>query len=255
MTYLLVAILGWLGGMLINYLSDVLPEKRNLAFPFCARCGERQGLANYLLYPRRCVRCGHVRGIRAWLVELAFPLITLWLWIAPPRGLGFWLGWVLLVYFGLVVVIDVEHRLVLNQVSLVGVGLGLALGFWLHGVKTTLLGGVAGFGIMLGLYLLGAVLMTWLARRRGSTLQEEALGFGDVNLSGVLGLLLGWPGILVGLVFTILLGGLVSLVYLLVMTALGRYRMDMAIPYGPFLVAGAVILLYFRGVIMAYWGW
>ena len=42
-----------------------------------------------------------------------------------------------------------------------------------------------------------------------------AFGFGDVNLSGVLGLMLGWPFIVVGLVIAVLIGGVISLIYIL----------------------------------------
>ena len=73
-----------------------------------------------------------------------------------------------------------------------------------------------------------------------------ALGFGDVNLAGVLGLLLGWPGIVLGLLLAILIGGVVSLVYLVVMAVLRRYHTFMAIPYGPFLIISAILLLYFQ---------
>ena len=72
------------------------------------------------------------------------------------------------------------------------------------------------------------------------------MGFGDVNLSAVIGLLLGWPAILAGLILAILLGGAVSLVYLMYKLITRRYEAFSAIPYGPFLVASTVILLYFR---------
>ena len=147
--------------------------------------------------------------------------------------------------------IDLEHRLILHPVSLVGGIVGLIIGVWLHGILNTIIGGLAGFGIMLGLYLLGYFIAKWIARVKNQGLDEEALGFGDVMLGGVLGLLLGWPGIVLGIVFAILIGGLVSLVYVLILLIRGRYQSFIAIPYGPFLVAGAMILLYFRDLIMA----
>jgi prepilin signal peptidase PulO-like enzyme (type II secretory pathway) len=79
----------------------------------------------------------------------------------------------------------------------------------------------------------------------------EALGFGDVNLSGVLGLILGWPLILPTLFLSILIGGVVSLVYMLTMLAFRRYQLLMAIPYGPFLVSGAVLLIFFRDSVLS----
>lgn len=87
--------------------------------------------------------------------------------------------------------------------------------------------------------------MRWMSRRSGGIDEDEALGFGDVNLSGVIGLMLGWPGIAAGLILTIFIAGIVSLVYLLIRLLTRRYQAFMAIPYGPFLVASAIILLYF----------
>jgi leader peptidase (prepilin peptidase)/N-methyltransferase len=158
----------------------------------------------------------------------------------------FFLELLWLAYFSLVTVIDLEHRLILHPVSLAGVILALPTGIWLHGLVPTLLGGAAGFVIMLGLYYLGSLLARLLARWRGDKIDNEALGFGDVNLSGVLGLLLGWPAILAGLVLTILIGGVGALAVMVVARVQGKYRPDLAIPYGPFLVISAAALLFFR---------
>ena len=86
-----------------------------------------------------------------------------------------------------------------------------------------------------------------LHRRRGQSIEEgDAFGFGDVNLSGVIGLLLGWPGILAGLVIAILLSGAFMLAYLIIMLITRRFRPHMALPYGPFLAASAIYLLFLR---------
>lgn len=245
---LATAFLGWALGVLVNYLADILPIKRKIVLPFCLHCEAEQNLFNYGVWQRRCPECGTKRGYRTWIVEIVFILAAVYLWVNPTSRLPFLLGLVWLVYFGVVTVIDLEHRLIMHPVSLVGVLLALPTGVWLHGLKSTFLGGAAGFGIMLGLYYLGMLLARLLARWRGEFTGEEALGFGDVNLSGVLGLLLGWPGVAAGLILTILIGGAGALVYMLLMRAKGEYRSDMAIPYGPFLVISAAILIYFRNI-------
>jgi prepilin signal peptidase PulO-like enzyme (type II secretory pathway) len=153
-----------------------------------------------------------------------------------------------------VFVIDLEHRLILHPVSLVGVAIGLFVGIWLHGLLVTILGGLAGFGIMLGLYLLGYLFAKGIARKRNQDLDEDALGFGDVMLGGVLGLLLGWPGIVLGIIVAILLGGVVSLIFVFILLIRGKYQSFIAIPYGPFLVIGSVGLLFFSDLIMAILG-
>ncbi|MBL7164131.1 MAG: prepilin peptidase [Anaerolineales bacterium] len=246
MQWIMAGFLGWLGGSVVNYLSDILPHKRRLVGPICLACGERQPWWNYLVWPRRCASCEAHRSIRIWIVEIIFIGASLWLWTSPPGGLGYWVGMTLLLYFGVVVVIDVEHRLILHPVSWAGALLGLGVGIWMHGLAPTLIGGAAGFGLMLALHSFGNLFARGMARLRGEPIDEVALGFGDVNLSGVLGLLLGWPGIVGGLLLAILLGGVVSLFYLLIMLIRRRYQVFTAIPYGPFLVASAILLLYFQ---------
>lgn len=184
-----------------------------------------------------------------WLVEFAGVVAGIWLYYSPPDHFSLLTAWLLLVYFGVVVVIDLEHRLILHPVTLVGAILAAFVGIQLHGVLPTLFGGLAGFGIMFGIYLFGILFVRFMARRRGQTVEpgdDEALGFGDVTLSGVLGLLLGWPGIIAGLITAILLGGIFSLFYLILMIVARRYRFLMAIPYGPFLVASGFVLLFLR---------
>jgi prepilin signal peptidase PulO-like enzyme (type II secretory pathway) len=250
--FILIALVGWLSGMFVNYLSDVLPQRRKIVKPFCLACDTDQPYRNYFLWPRLCETCGEKRSKRTWIVEGIYILITLWLWKAPPEQLGFIVGLILLIYFGVVIVIDLEHRLILHPVSLVGGIIGSIVGVWLHGIPPTILGGVAGFGIMLGLYLLGYLIANGVAKIKKQVLDEEALGFGDVMLAGVLGLLLGWPGIVLGIVLAILIGGLISLLFVLILLLRGRYRSFIAIPYGPFLVVGCMSLLYFRDLILAY---
>ncbi len=193
---------------------------------------------------KRCSKCHKVRSIRTWAVLTFFLVAISYLWFRPSMHLGFLVGTVLLIFFGVVFVIDVEYRLVLHQVSIAGALLGLAIGIWLHGLWITIIGGAVGFGFMLALYYLGDVFSRWMARRRGQSIDEVALGFGDVNLAGIIGLLLGWPGIILGLVSAILLGGLVSLIYILFLLISRNYKPFAAIPYAPFLVFGASFFLY-----------
>ena len=231
--------------MLVNYLADVLPLRRRLTTPFCLVCDTKQTWTNYFIWPRRCPTCNSYRTRRTWIVEIFFISAALWLWLRPPSVFTYFVGLILLIYFGVVTVIDIEYRVILHPVSLIGAVLGLIIGIGLHGVKSTLLGGLVGYAAMFLLYYLGVVFMRWLARRRDEPTEDEAIGYGDVNLSGVIGLMLGWPGIAAGLILTILLAGIISFIYLVFRLVTRRYEAFMAIPYGPFLVSSTVILLYF----------
>jgi prepilin signal peptidase PulO-like enzyme (type II secretory pathway) len=83
-----------------------------------------------------------------------------------------------------------------------------------------------------------------VSRMRVEPLDEVAFGFGDVTLSGVLGLIVGYPGIILALFAGVMAGGAFSLVYMLGMKLRGRYDAFAAIPYGPFLIIGASLVYY-----------
>ena len=243
---ILVIVLGWISGVFINYIADVLPAKRRLVHPFCLHCEKPQPLMNYLIWPRRCSYCGKKRSLRSWIVETFFITSAIWLWYQPDLVMGFWLSLIVTIYFGIVVVIDLEHHLIMHLTSIFGALLGISIGILLHGPLDTLFGGLAGFGLMLGLYVLGVLFARFVVRRSQAGFNDEALGFGDVILGGILGLLLGWPAIIGGLFFSIIFAGIISIFYLLVSFLARKYRAFSFIPYGPFMVAGAVVVIFFN---------
>jgi prepilin signal peptidase PulO-like enzyme (type II secretory pathway) len=248
-TYILIITLGFACGIFVNYLSDVLPVRRRLVHPFCQYCDQELSWVNYLLWPRRCGSCAHRRAWRVWAVEMAAMIITLCLWIWPPSRLGFVFGLALLVYFGVVVIVDIEHRLILHSVSIAGAVLALVIGARLHGAVETLVGGILGFALMWLFYFLGLQFTNLIFRLQGKPL-EEGLGFGDVTLSGVLGLLFGSKAIGFALFLGVLIGAIVGLIFMGLMAVTRRYKAFATMPYGPFLVASAVILLYFRDFVV-----
>ncbi len=76
----------------------------------------------------------------------------------------------------------------------------------------------------------------------------KGFGFGDVKFAIPLGLLLGWPKLLVGVFFAFILGGFVGIILLV---SKKKY-FGQVLPFGPFLIAGAVIALIYGETI---WSW
>lgn len=245
MNLFLAGLMGLIAAFPVNYLADVLPWKDGrLGKALCGRCGGALGWGEYLRWWKPCPHCGKARW-RHGIVLVSLTVLSALLWIYPGKW-GFWAMWVLLVYAMLVAVIDAEHRLILHVVSATGALLLGGLGIWRHGLEATLLGGAAGASIMLLLFLLGNGYAYLKARRANQPPPTEpALGFGDVALSTDLGLLLGWPGILAGLTFAILVAGAFSLLFLLyALLRWHRLRTDAYIPYAPFLLLGALLAIY-----------
>lgn len=243
-------LLGWTAALLVNYLADVLPATRQLTSPTCKQCATKYAWRDYFLL-KGCSACSHSRGWRTWVTQIFGIGGSFYIWIFPPKGLGYWLGLLLLVYLAIVFIIDLEHRLILHPTSMFGAFLALGLGTLIHGLKSTLIGGLAGYGIMYALYGFGILFTKFRAKRMiAAGLEpddEDALGFGDVNLAGILGLLLGWPSIWFGLLLGILAGGAISLFIIIFVLIRQRYQEDalmIFIPYGPYFILSAFILLY-----------
>ena len=256
---LVPVLLGWIAGLFVNYVSDVLPITRRFSQPACPNCQTAFSWSDYLTL-HACRNCGTRRSLRTWIVQILSIVSFTYFWLFPPIGLGLPLSLIVLTYFGVIIVIDLEHRLILHPTSLFGAVLGLVVGTYLYsknngvvsGAITSILGGIAGFAIMFGLYQLGALVARIRARKMRAAGQaeddEEALGGGDVFLTGVLGLMLGWPNIILGITAGALVGGVVGLLALIGHFIKRRYAENSLmtfIPYGPSLVLGAFYILYF----------
>jgi leader peptidase (prepilin peptidase)/N-methyltransferase len=239
-----ILIVGWLSGSLTNYLVVVLPRKRMIGYPVCYHCESRINFLNYIILSKRCPSCGRMQSWRSWITNIIFVICTVFLWLSPPNNIGFVIGLCIVIYLAIVVLIDIEFRVILHSVSIFGALFCFSIGIWQHGLVRTLSGGIVGYCIMLFLYYLGLLLIRIRTSTRKELTEKEAIGFGDVNLGGVIGLLLGWPGVLLGIILTILSSGLVSIIYIIIMLYKKQYSSNLSIPYGPFIALGA-LLLYF----------
>lgn len=248
-TLILPILLGWLAGVIINYLADVLPITRRFSQPACPQCGTSFTWKRYLLF-QTCVN-RHKRKSRLWIVQIAILAISVYTWFQPSSKIGYGPGLLLITYFGVVFVIDMEHRLILHPTSIFGSLLGLGVGSIANGLGTTLLGGLGGFLIMLALYYFGVLFSRLRANRlraRGQEADdEEALGAGDVILAAILGLVLGWPLIWFSLLLGILLGGVIGLLLVAFMLVVRKYKENVFMvfmPYGPFLILSTFFIVF-----------
>jgi prepilin signal peptidase PulO-like enzyme (type II secretory pathway) len=243
MITILYAVIGGLIGVLINYLSDVLPSNRKLARPRCPSCGALFSWHNYLI-SFKCSTCQSRIPIRNILVILLSIVACILVSIFPFLGLSFWLSLPILAFLGVILVIDVEYKVVLIQTSIVGLILMALYGLLVRGFLQTIIGGVAGFLIMLGFYFFGILFSNVMSRIRKQNIDEVALGFGDVYVCGFMGFLIGWPSIIGGIVLAILASGVFSLFYIIVLSLFKKYSSFSAIPYTPFIILASLAIPY-----------
>lgn len=90
------------------------------------------------------------------------------------------------------------------------------------------------FGLLMGL-LIGAFFMSLIILTRG-----KGMGGGDVKLGAFMGIMLGFPGALLALVLSFLTGAIFSIVLIIA----GKKHFGQTIPFGPFLVIGSLVVLF-----------
>lgn len=241
-TFLAIAafVLGSAVGSFLNVCIYRIPEGKSVVTPpsSCPACGARIPfyhnipIVSYLVLRGRCSSCSAPISIRYPLVELLTGLM------AAALALEFGPTVELPVYFvfisALIVVtfIDLDHRIIPDVVSIPGVVLGLGFAFLTRhpGPLASLIGAAVGAGVILAIAG-GYYLVT----------RTEGMGMGDAKLLAMVGAFLGWKAVVVSLILGSFMGALVGVVIMASQGKDSRY----AVPFGPFLSAGAAVYLFF----------
>jgi leader peptidase (prepilin peptidase) / N-methyltransferase len=246
MSPLLAAILAGLLGLALGSLANVVIHRVPRGEPQvrpasrCPACGapvtwrDNLPVVGWLLLRGRCRACRTPIPARYPLVELGMGL--LWA-LLTMRLVQAGLGWAVPAYLALafvcvvLAVIDASTRLLPNRITYPAfpVVLGLLL------VASVALGDLGRLGR--GLLAAVAVGALFLAL---ALISPRGMGLGDVKLAPTLGLALGWlswGAVAVGVFAGFLLGGLAGLAAIAV---LGLTRKSL-LPFGPWLVAGALL--------------
>lgn len=244
MSLIINIIIGGLVGILINYLSDVLPASRRFTRPTCKNCSHPYSLGDYLTI-NKCPHCGTNRSKRTFIVLIAAILICILLNYFPFAILSFWATLPILIFLGVILVIDIEHRAVLIETSIFGFVLLLIYGIILNGIARALMGGLVGFLITILFYFLGIAYVKIAGKVRHQVIDEVAFGFGDVLAATFLGLLLGWPSIFGAIIIAIFSFGAYSLIYIFTLLKSKRYSaFANALAFTPFLILGTIVMFY-----------
>lgn len=240
------AIFGLLGlaiGSFLNVVIDRVPVGQSIVKPRsrCISCDrelspwEMVPVLSYLLLRRRCRTCGETIPLRTVLVEAGTGLLFFLLWdlfdslAALVLACGF--GAALIA----VSVIDVEHSRIPNSILYPSIAVGLLAALIVESERWTshFVGAAVAFAALLAIALV----------LRGS------MGMGDVKLAGFIGLIVGFPNVLVALFASFILGGFVASVLL----AAGRVTRKDPLPFGPFLSVGGMTALLAGDSLLRWW--
>lgn len=241
----LLFIFGLCLGSFLNVVIHRLPTGLSLLFPpsHCPRCRHlvrpwhNLPLIGWIALRGRCADCGTRIAVRYPLVELAgggLTVLAAACFPTPCSSLAaLWLCLALLA----VLFIDLEHRIIPNQISLGGIPLGLALSPWTVGFTAAMAGMAAGAG---ALFAAG-----WIYQRlRG----RPGMGLGDVKLAAMLGAFLGPKGIALSVLLASFLGSILGLA----LVARRKGTGATALPFGSLLAPAALVALFWGERI---WTW
>ena len=235
-TFLLGAIIGSFLNVCIYRIpageSVVSPRSRCPQCLTTIRWYHNLPVLSWVLLKGRCAYCGTPFSVRYPLIEALNGLLFVLFFYRFGFDPVTLVAWLLVSALVTISFIDLDHQIIPDVISLPGIPIGFLCSFALPWVswQSSLLGVLCGGGILLAI----ALGYEWLTK-------QEGMGFGDVKLLAVLGAFLGVPAIFPIIFLASVMGTLVGIPLMLIKRADRR----LALPFGPFLAAAALIYLFF----------
>ena len=246
----IIFIFGICFGSFFNVLIYRLPLEKSLIKPgsHCPLCNttikfyDNIPILSFFLLGGKCRACKANIALRYPLVEALTGLLLVLAFFHFGFTIRGFETALLTLLFIPIFFIDLEHRIIPNQLDLPWIAIGLAMSL-IPGAFVGWLGSIIGIAVGGGLFF--AVL--WLGE---ILFKKEAMGFGDVKFAAMIGAFLGAKNLLLILVLSSFLGSVVG-ISLIIFSK--KRKASTAVPFGPFLVVAAVITIYYGAeIIRAY---
>jgi leader peptidase (prepilin peptidase)/N-methyltransferase len=241
MTSPFVIVMAVVGGLIVGSFLNVciyrLPRRESVVSPGsrCPGCGkpvrwfDNIPVLSWLILRGRCRDCQTRISAQYPVVEIVTAIVAVAIvMLTPPGALlvsRFVLGAMLIVLF----MIDFEHQILPNVITLPGIVIGFLFSFFAPpGPVSSLIGIVVGAGVLYGI-----AAGYYLVRK------EEGMGMGDVKMLAMIGAFLGWPAVILTLILSSLAGAVIGIALMLFTRADMRYAMA----FGTFLALAALVAM------------
>jgi len=240
-------IIGAVIGSFLNVCIHRLPREESIVFPpsHCPACGQKLvpldlvPVISYLFLRGRCRYCGAPITWRYPLVEGLTALGFALAWSASAGDpINFFARAAFVSALIVIFFIDLEHLVIPDAVSLIGLIAGLLYNSFEGHFFPALAGVLLGYALLYAISFLGKLFY-----------RKEIMGEGDLLLAAFMGAYVGWVGILLAIGLAYLLAALVIIGLL----ALRKVKMDNYIPFGPALAAGGFIALFWGNPLIAWY--
>ncbi len=254
MYLLFIFVFGLFIGSFLGVVIDRVPHKKSIIAgrSYCNYCKHNLGffdlipLASFIILRGKCRYCKKklswfypgIELITALLFALTFYLVYSPVTILNYRFL-FYVAYLLVMISGFIAIffIDLKHRIIPDKILLL---LAIISFVWLvigqqYLLINNLLSALGSFGF----FLLVTLLYYIFTRKTG-------MGGGDIKMSFVLGLFLGFPLIVVALYLAFLIGAIIA-VFLII---LKKKKFGSSIPFGPLLIIGTLFTFFEAGFLL-----
>ena len=251
-------IFGLLFGSFYNVVAYRIPKKESIVFPssHCTTCGHKLTVLelipviSFLIQGGKCKHCGEKIS---WFYTI-FELLTGLLFMLSFLIFGFSIELIIALIFvsicDITIISDYKYMVILDEVLIIG-GIGIIICLFINnGISNNsfdIVKALKETGINL-LHGLGAFLTMYIIKIIGDLIfKRESMGGGDIKLMAIFGLVLGYINSLVSI-------ALASFIGLPITLFLMKAKKGEEIPFGPFLVVGALILFFTKFNITSFLG-
>jgi len=252
MFQILIFILIFLTGLTVgSFLNCVIYRlEKNESFlrgrsycPHCKHILSWQDLIpvlSFLILRGKCRYCGKRISLQYPLVELSAAILFVFIFNAAAFNLRTIYYLIICCFLIIIFVYDSKHYLISDKVIYPAIGITFFyqiisnfqfpisitnFQFQITNFYFSILSALGAAAFFLSIFLIS---------------KGKWLGFGDVKLAFFMGLFLGFPKILIALFFSYLIGAIIGLGLILA----GKKTLKSEVPFGPFLVIGTFIALF-----------
>jgi len=235
----------------LNDQPPVPHQRFNLALPnsHCPGCAhaiawyDNIPLLSWLLLQARCRHCNMAIAVRYPLVETITAALFGLLYWHYGLSIDLLMWWLFAALLICLLVIDLDHMLLPDQLTYLLLWLGLLYAV-LGGpvpLEQAVLGAIAGYLALWSVY--------WLFKLLTG---KEGMGYGDFKLLAALGAWLGYSLLPLVIIVAALSGAVLGIIW----QRWQSQQHSQPIPFGPFLIAAAVVALLWGDALVAqYWQW
>ncbi len=249
MLYIIVFIFGSIWGSFSNVCIHRIPDNISVITgrSHCPQCKKQINwhdnipLLSFILLKARCSHCSAKINFKYFIVELFAALIFVFIFYLFGVTLTSLLFFILSIGFIIIFFIDLKHFIIPNEITYPLMLVGFLKSFdpnlnvyLFPNFINSLIGGFFGY------------ILIWLIIFIYKKLRNiEGMGLGDAKLLSVIGFWFGW----ISIPFVIFFSSAVALISVIPDLIKKKKKLSSQIPFGPYLIIGCVIFLFFNNQI------